>query len=113
MKLKFKNPVFHDGVNTTVRRGVKWSIADEPEFGYPIIDTNDPVTDDGKDKIIGFAKPVDVKVVRMCDISDDMIRFEHDPKCRTYNGLLDVMKETYNNFSDKEIVTVLTFDFCK
>lgn len=114
MHLKFKTPVFNDGINVTVRRGVKWSIAEETEFGHPIVDTNDPYHDDGRDKIIGFAKVVDVRVIRMCDILESMITEEHDPKCRIYHGLLDVMKQTYgSDFDDKEIVTVLTFEFCK
>ena len=111
MLLKFKNPVFNNGVNVTVRRGIRWSLTDEPELGFPVVNTNDPIKDDGQDKIIGFAGIIDRKVIRFCDIKETMICDEHDPKCKTYLGLFEVMKQVYNDFDEDEIVTVLKFNF--
>jgi len=111
MNLQFKNPVFNNDVNVTVRRGVKWAIEEEPEFGFWIVNTNDMIKEDGKTKIIGFAEIIDRKVIRFTDIHADMIQHEHDPDCRTYSGLFEVMKRTYDNFNEYEIVTILTFNF--
>lgn len=80
-KLKFSNPVFHKGLNLTVRRGTKWA---SEEF----------------ERVI---------VKRFCDIEPSEIKCEHDPKCRTKQGLLKELKRVYENFSEKEIVTLVYF----
>ena len=112
MFLKFNNPIFHDGINSTVRRGVKWAIAEEGEFGHPILCTKEPFGDDGQRKIIGFASVTRTRVLRMCDILETMLSNEHDPACRTYHGLLFEMKKVYGDFDEHEIVTILDFEYC-
>lgn len=112
MNLLFKNPVFNNGRNTTVRRGTKWDNPPVPtEFGFPVIDTANQYDGNGNLKIKGFADNVTFKVKRFCDITPKDICLEHDPICRTLTGLLEVMKNTYDNFDETEIVTLVSFDF--
>ena len=91
-ELLFENPVFNKGTNVTVRRGIKWSM-----------ESKAIVKDLGEVDL----KPV---VMRFEDIEVDDIRYEHDPECRTQDGLKKVMQEVYPGFSSKEIVTLVYFD---
>lgn len=108
MELLFTNPVFHDGTNVTVRRGIKWaaiSSNEEWETGHPIKHT-------GQDKIIGFAKIEKKQVFRFCDLMNhqSILELEHDqPNCSWYTGLRLEMCKIYPDFEDDEIVTVLYF----
>jgi len=86
MKLEFKHKVFNDGLNLTVRRGMKWSV----------------LKPDNVDVFL-------TKVMRFCDLKDYDLYYEHDVKCRTYEGLLDTMRNTYEWFLEKEIVTLVYF----
>lgn len=106
--LLFNNPVFNTGRNITVRRGIKWAVADEGEFGFPISDTLNPWI------IIGFAKNPKKMIFRFCDLlHTELLKLEHDPGCRTYIGLKTEMETIYNGFNEFEIVTVIEFDFDK
>jgi len=107
--LYFHNPKFRMGKNLTVRRGVKWDVGEKENIG--IIDTNDPLTDDGKDKIIKVVN-IETKVMRFLDISSSGdYYFEHDPKYETFSGLLNKMNSIYPGFNISEIVTLVYFDF--
>lgn len=91
-ELKFNNPVFEVGPNLTVRRGVRWSLEDEA--------------------MIGGVEVVKIKarVMRFSDIRRYDLRNEHDPKCRTYDGLLNTMYDLYDDFDEREIVTLVEFE---
>lgn len=100
MKLYFANPFFNDGVNVTVRRGVKWSLATGE---VPIVDV-----DSGAE--VGTAKITGCKVKRLCDITASDVENEHDPACRCWIGLLAEMRKLYGcDFDENEIVTILEF----
>ena len=44
-------------------------------------------------------------------IKKDLLKLEHDTQCRTYTGLLKVMKDVYGfDFNVNEIVTVVEFE---
>jgi len=111
MNLLFKNPVFKDGVNFTVRRGIKWALEEPFEYGFPIVDTENQIDSDGKTIIIGFAQNPIVKIFRFSDLIEKNLENEHDPQCRNYYGLLNVMKNTYDDFSENEIITIIEFNF--
>jgi hypothetical protein len=107
MDLLFTNPVFHGGVNVTIRRGIKWaaiSSNEDWETGHPIKHT-------GQDKIIGFAKIQKKQVFKFYDLihHDDILQLEHDKNCTWYAGLRDEIKSIYSDFEEDEIVTVLYF----
>jgi hypothetical protein len=92
-QLQFNNPVFTPNeINVTVRRGIKWS------------GTRGNVSATGKSVCI-----TDTKIIRFVDINQLDMSKEHDPDCREYGKLLEVMEKTYAGFDEKEIVTVVYF----
>ena len=105
-KLYFKNPVFKEGVNVSVRRGVKWDVGEKDNI--LIIDTNDPIREDGIDKVLHVVD-IETKVMRFGDITDSELVNEHDPMCRMLEGLLPVMRRVYPGFEINEIVTIVSF----
>lgn len=108
MELLFKNPVFKSGRNLTVRRGIKWDIADKQNV--LIIDTDDPIREDGQPKVLHVVDILETRVMRFIDLEDSDLQDEHDPVCRTYEGLLNVMEKTYPGFDQREIVTLVWFE---
>jgi hypothetical protein len=99
-RLLFKNPVFHTGVNSTCRRGTKWSGA-SGNVAFSATDS---------DRLIGVANVLYTKTLRMTDISLDDIATNHDPECRSWVGLFKEMESIYPNFSKREIVTIIYFE---
>ncbi|HFI2210296.1 TPA: hypothetical protein ACGPPQ_002877 [Pseudomonas aeruginosa] len=93
-ELQFQNPVFHSGWNTTVRLGSKWS----------------------KERLAGVrigtaCVVVELKSVRyhFNQLRDHMLRQEHDPSCRTVEGLFAEMCRVYPGFQRNDVVTVVDF----
>lgn len=104
MKLLFGSPVFNDGLNVTVRKGVKWAtVSGEVD----IVETGREMV------VLGKGEVVDVKVMPFDSIYDSMIRDEHDPSCRTWHGLYKGMLTAYPNFIPEELVTIIYFNFKK
>ena len=50
-----------------------------------------------------------ISVLRFKDIKVEDIKYEHDPKCRTTNGLSKVLLSIYPDFDVDTIVTILYF----
>jgi hypothetical protein len=99
--LLFVNPVFNHGVNLTVRRGVKWdALLDKSK-----VDIVDVVSG----TLYGTTS-INTRVFLFEDLENADLTFEHDPKSRTYGGLLRDMKATYNGFDVREIVTLVYFE---
>lgn len=99
MYLRFTNQTFHDGINLTVRRGVKWNAQD----GESVIIVNsvyDPL------RIV----EIETRAMRFCDLQDADLVNEHDAQCRTVAGLLAKMREFYPDFDEREIVTLVFFE---
>lgn len=105
-KLYFKNPVFKEGINVSVRRGIKWDVSERDNV--LIIDANDPITQDGKDKVL-YVVDIETKVMRFADLTDSELANQHDPRCTLWEGLLPVMREVYPGFGVNEIITIVSF----
>jgi len=93
--IHFNNPVFHDGINCTVRRGYKWA---NLKIGEEILLNGD--------------RRAIIKKLLICrfnEIEKKDILCEHDPKCRTIDGLFDVLSEIYSGFSNNSVVTIIYF----
>jgi hypothetical protein len=104
-KMYFSNPVFNAGKNLTVRRGIKWNLHDSQQV--IIYDVNIP-------KALYFDVVIKTKVMRFCDLEDQMLVDEHDPLGRTYFSLFAEMYKIYPEFDAREIVTLVYFDLgCK
>ena len=88
----FDNPVYNEGPNLTVRRGIKWALENEAfiqGLGHRIIFT----------RVLPFGA-----------LLDSDLELEHDPACRTIEGLAEVMHKVYTDFDEREIVTLVEFD---
>ena len=100
MKLDFSNAVFNDEINVTVRRGDKWGVANPDDVFH--------ITDHGKST--GTAALIRAVIrTRFDSLTDDDLEAEHDPACRTTEGLLKVMGRVYPEFQEDEDVTLLVF----
>lgn len=92
--LEFQNPVFNAGRNTTVRRGSRWHGRSWAKIRL------------GDGDVI-------VKLYPMTHdfylLSDHWLRHEHDPACRTVDGLFAEMQRIYPGFKRHEEVTVIDF----
>jgi hypothetical protein len=104
MKLYFDRPSFHEGVNLSIRRGVKWATKiHEHVLAY-----------DSKDELHGgepifYCEIVDQKVMKFVDIPKDDFKIIHDKDNQSYEKMLEEMKRIYGDFSEHEIVTLLYF----
>ena len=96
--LKFKKFRFNHGINLTVRRGIK-----QYDGFIRLVDTTT------KRKMLNIPV-IDVKYKRFSDITNDDIKVEHDPVCRTTNGLLKTMKKFYPTFDELEVCTLVYFE---
>jgi hypothetical protein len=92
-KLLFNNPVFHAGINLTVRRGTKWDGIKEAYI-----------------EDVGI-REIKTRSFRFFDLDDTDLKNEHDASCRDYQGLLKEMRQVYPGFSENEIVTLVEFEF--
>lgn len=109
-QLLFSNPVFHDGINVTVRRGYKW--ADAMGEIVNVMDTdNVGLTAGGAP---AMAQVLGVLVTKLNTIPESILVHEHDPTCRTLHGIAKEMRNVYgDDVKDDEPVTVLFFEFGK
>jgi len=96
--MDFRNPVFKEGLNLTIRFGEKWKAL---KIGEKFNLTS------GESAICE-----ELIVCRFKDISFDDLGFEHDPKCRTKVGLLDCLYGIYPEMSitkENSVVTLVFF----
>lgn len=99
--LQFKNPVFKEGVNVTVWHGDKWL------HKVAVGDTVSIAETDGD--TLGAALVVGLLYMPARLIPLEVLELEHDPKCRTRDGLFEVMKEVYPDFTIHSPCTVVLF----
>jgi hypothetical protein len=100
--LLFNNPVFHKGVNVTCRKGYKWA----QQMGAIVnVRDTDGTTDYGYGHILG------AMVVKLNKIPECVLTLEHDPSCRTVDGIITEMKNVYgDDLKDDAPTTVLFFE---
>jgi hypothetical protein len=100
--LEFINPVYHQGLNVTVRRGIKWY--DKAKIGDKVWINQ---TGNNCPEIDGII--VGLKYEQFLYLRKDELAFEHDPDCKDISGLRKAMIRAYPDFTDDEDVTVLSF----
>lgn len=96
-RLLFQNPVLRDGNNVTVRVGTKWATR---------LNVGDEIG------LEGHKEPAIIDAILVCAlwlIPDTFLYWEHDPECRTRDGLFGVLQRVYGIENDDVIVTVLAF----
>lgn len=102
--LLFANPQFHEGVNVTVRNGLKWDmLIDQLPKELYVYDTND--------KSYGKAKVVGKLVIPFNDIPRGVLLLEHDRFCITPDNLKVAMRHCYGpDWDENGIATILFFE---
>ena len=93
--IHFNNPIFHDGINCTVRHGYKWA---DLKIGEEIL--------------LNEIRRAVVKKLLICrfgELKKRDLSCEHDPNCRTVDGLFNALSEIYPGFSNNSVVTVIYF----
>ena len=101
--LFFTNPVFHKGLNATVRDSDAWMvvhIGDLLTLKKAGKQSNPPVA---LGTVVGKA------YIPFTIIPESWLACEHDPSCRTLGGLFAALVTVYPHFSMRDHVTVLLF----
>jgi len=108
--LLFKNATFNDGVNVTFRKGPKWA-----QLGLRRGDTLEIADSSDPDSIISEVYVSHVSAPRFIDnFQPSTFSKAHDPRCRTKEGLIDVLGETYGSFDpEKDLVVMVEFVYRK
>jgi len=97
--LKFDRATFTgQSFNITVRRGIKWNLCNGEDVRLW-----------NRGGVSFGTVSIETKCMRFCDLTDDDIKYEHDPLCRSVAGLLEEMRRLYVGFDEREIVTIITF----
>lgn len=92
---------FHEGLNVTVRRGLKW----HNMLGMYIAKSSS-IGDKGAKRI----KILETAIYRFKDLPAKVLSYEHQSECQTYAGLFDAMVNAYGkDFSENEYVVVIYF----
>lgn len=94
--LEFRNPRFHPGLNTSVRRGPRWHGVAEARIPLP----------DGR---LSPPLPLRTELRRFDTLNDADLAAEHDPDCRTRVSLLLELQRIYPGFTAEEEVTLVHF----
>jgi hypothetical protein len=99
--LKFRNLTFNKGLNLTVRRGDELYSNMSHDWMFKILNE--------KGEEYARAKIMVLKLRRFNELTDEELEYEHDPNCRTVEGLLKAMKGYYPDFREDEEVTLIFF----
>ncbi len=94
--LTFVNPLFHRGRNTSVRRGNRWHGVAQARLQCAAGHPQPTVT-------------LATELRQFSTLTAADLRDEHDPACRTPDGLLDVLQQIYPGFQPDETVTLVHF----
>lgn len=105
-QLLFINPVLHEGINVTVRRGPKWFKRAQIGDGLNIFKTGNTNVHQRK----GYGIVVGLSYLMCNMIPAEWLMLEHDPTCRDQHGLNKAMIRAYPDFQLDELVTVILFD---
>jgi hypothetical protein len=95
--LQFVSDCHHPHTNTTVRLGRKW------------YDRLTPGTTIGLNSADICARVLRIELTTLGKISPRVLKYEHDPDCRTISGLRRVLAKYYDNITDTSPVTVVTY----
>lgn len=101
------NNNFHFGLNVTVRRGFKYLELLKP--GDRVVMKN------LQGKRLGEGIVHQLIAGRMIDIPTSILSLEHDQKCRELNGLIEVVRNCYNDLAidENEMTVAIVFKVVK
>jgi hypothetical protein len=101
-EILFSAPIFHTGLNSTVRAGDKWM---KVSVGDTLI-----IKEACKAQIVARGVVLGKAFLPFGLIPASWVAYQHDPACRTLPKLFDKMRELYPEFAGNSLVTVLLFD---
>lgn len=87
--LRFLNPDIQEGLNLTVRNGSKWADLKCGE-ALRVVKTGEEDTELGRVVVINA-----VRRSVLDGLPSDLLRYEHDPSCRSPEGLRKALDEAY------------------
>lgn len=104
-RMSFIKPIFPIGLNTTCRRGLKWS---ELRTGDRLL-----LEDVSGERpcIRGDMRVVSVWHGPFLTMPQDLLDSNHDPDAASFDGLFHSMKRVYPDFQADEVVTVVQFRY--
>lgn len=112
MVLLFNGFDFISGTYSTIRRGVKWSLAiPDTEFGFYCADAVNQHDENANLILRGFAEITLTKVKKFCDLTE--LDMENNVNKATLSSIGAAMRNVYDSFDDNEIITVVTFNLEK
>ncbi len=94
--LEFRNPIFNAGHNITVRRGSRWDGVAMACLRLADGSASSPVV-------------LRTEIKNFSTLVATDLQFEHDPSCRTPEGLLAELQRIYPGFRADEDVTLCHF----
>lgn len=98
----FQTQEWAPGINVTVRKGRRW----DHDLGI-----EDVVTmSDSENDVIGHMKVVGKMVTELEKVPEGMLKSNHDPDARTFDGLLNVLQTHYDDIGPESVVTVVFFE---
>ena len=103
-ELKFINPTWHYGINSTVRMGMKWANLVELGDEVAIVRTGN------ESKVLAFGRIIAVNTCNFWEVPIQTLFYEHDRECSNYSGLCYAMLRAYPEFNLESFVTVLYFE---
>lgn len=99
----FKKPTFHYGLNITVRKGEKWAKLRRGDIVR--------LTDADTANTVAVGEVEAVATLPFYWLQDYNLEAEHDPNCRTVEGLLKEMERVYDgDFTTDDQVTLIYLD---
>ena len=107
--MEFLNPVFNKGVNLTVRNGIKWAYKVAPDDILLLKKT-------GCDEVVARARVFGAYMTEDFTNNPEMpetwLALEHDPECRTIEGLTAAMDRAYGkgNWGEKVVAVFFLVD---
>jgi hypothetical protein len=102
--VEFENPIFHRGVNITVRLGMKWMEALNIGDTISLIKPGERVT-----AVSRVGEVTGLACIPFNFMPAEWLRFEHNPNCQTLSGLLDTLHNIYGSFGAFAPVTIIFF----
>lgn len=101
--LLFQNPVFHNGVNITCRKGNKWYKKLNGKIGE-LIDIQET-----SGSLLGKVRVNGLLLLPLEQLYDGLLEVEHDPSCRSAYGLHKELERIYGRLSLDTEITVVFF----
>lgn len=102
LTIEFDNPIFHEGVNVTVRSGDKW--AKRLRLGDYFVPVRSGCVEDAPlhvDCVIGIVYcPFD-------ELPEGLLMHEHDPACQTKEGLAAELDRIYGPARNRLVTAIV------